>query len=242
MSNLNLLLLLMMTLVIASCSPTYYIPNPQNVPLISQQGESSFTLALATRQINLQGGYGISKKFAVKANGYLTTEKSSNTNIVESSKLIEIGAGYFKALPNKFVFEAYGIAGIGSIKNQYNYPSEQAPNYSNGIGQLTANTFRFGIEPTIGYKSKNFSAAFSTRFVNLKFSDIKGDLIYKSENQINYLKANASNSLFEPVLTLRAGAEYVKLQLQHGYSFNLSNRDFRQNSGFFSIGINVNLK
>ncbi len=177
-----------MSVGISACSPTYYIPNPQNVPLISQQGESSFTLALATRQINLQGGYGIAKKFAIKANGYLTTEKSSNTDIVESSELIEIGAGYFKALPHKFVFETYGIVGMGSIKNQYNDPSEEAPNYSHGVGQLTANTFRFGIEPTVGYKSKNFSAALSTRFVNLKFSNIEGDLIYTSKNKLITLR------------------------------------------------------
>ncbi len=242
MRNLNLPLLLIMALVVASCSPTYYIPHPQNVPLISQKGESSFTLALVASQINLQGGYGISEKIAIKANGYLTTQKASGNYIANSSKLIEIGGGYFKALPHNFVFETYGIVGIGSVKNEYNNTSGEVPNYSRGTGRLTANTFRFGIEPNVGYKSKNFSAALSTRFVNLKFSNIKGDLIYTSKNQIDYLKANASNSLFEPVLTVRAGAENVKFQLQHGYSFNLSNNEFQQDTGFFSIGINVILK
>ena len=242
MRNLNLLLRLIMTLGITACSPKYYTPNTQNIPLITHKGERDFSLSFDANQFNLQGAYGIAENFAVKVNGFIARENSASRDVGGSAKFIEIGGGYFKPLSDNFVFEAYGITGVGSVENHFNYISRTLPSNPSTIGQLTAKTFRIGIQPNFGYKSKYFSAAFSGRFVNLRFSNIKGDLIYENEKQVDYLKANASNFLIEPAFTIRGGFEHAKLQVQYGHSFNLSNHNFKQEDTFLTIGINVNLK
>lgn len=80
----------------------------------------------------------------------------------------------------------------------------------------------------------------SSRIVNLTYSNIKGDLIFENENQPNYLENNSSNFLIEPAITLRGGFEKLKLQLQYGYSVNLSNSNFRQDNSFLTLGLNFN--
>jgi hypothetical protein len=55
------------------------------------------------------------------------------------------------------------------------------------------------------------------------------------------LNANSSSWLAEPALTLQAGFENVKLQLQFQYSYNLTNPDFIQDYNLVSIGLKVNL-
>jgi hypothetical protein len=47
--------------------------------------------------------------------------------------------------------------------------------------------------------------------------------------------------LAEPALTLQAGFEDVKLQLQFQYSYNLTNPDFVQDYSLVSLGLKVNL-
>jgi hypothetical protein len=109
-------------------------------------------------------------------------------------------------------------------------------------GDISATILRVGIQPNFGYKTKYFSAAVSSRIVNLSYSNIEGDLIFEGANQPNYLKDNSSNFLIEPALTIRGGFEQLKLQLQYGYSANLSNSNFRQDSSFLTVGLNYNFK
>ena len=71
---------------------------------------------------------------------------------------------------------------------------------------------------------------------------LEGDLIFDEVNQVKYLEDNKSNLLIEPALTIRGGLEKVKLQLQYGYSLNLSNSDFTQDKGYLTLGLNFNLK
>lgn len=71
---------------------------------------------------------------------------------------------------------------------------------------------------------------------------MEGDLIFDGVNQVNYLKENNSNFIIEPALTIRGGLEKIKLQLQYGYSMNLSNSTFTQDKGYLTIGLNFNLK
>ena len=74
------------------------------------------------------------------------------------------------------------------------------------------------------------------------YSKVAGNLIYDGQSQLVYLKDNSSNFLVEPALTLRGGFDKVKLQLQYGYSLNLSKSDFRQDRTFLTIGLNFTFK
>lgn len=227
------------TTLFTSCSPKFYTPNTQNVPLISEKGETNLTLSGNGNQVEFQGAYGVTTNIAIKTNGGLFIPSDLDNGNGGSGKFIEFGGGYFKPINENFVFETYGIMGFGSFENHL--PST-TNDYPQTKGDISANIFRIGIQPNFGYKSKYVSAAVSSRFVNLSYSKITGDLIFEDVNQPDYLNGNSSNFLIEPALTIKGGLEKVKLQFQYGYSFNLSNSDFRQDNSFLTISLNFNFK
>ena len=216
-----------------SCSPLFYSPNTQNVPLISQKGDNTLNVSGNGNQVELQGAYGITESIAIQANGGLYIPRNEDNGNGGSGKFLEIGAGYFTPIADNFVFETYGIIGVGSMENHF--PTTQGDTGSKG--DISANVMRIGIQPNFGYKSKHFEAALSSRIVNLTYNNIKGDLNFNGENQIIFLNDNKSNFLIEPAITLRAGLERVKLQVQYGYSYNLSNSDFKQDNSFLTLGL-----
>ena len=233
MKNFCKLFLYAAAIAFASCSPKYYTPNTQNVPLISEKGETNLTLSGNGNQVEFQGAYGITENIAIQANGGLFIPADLDNGNGGSGKFIEVGAGYFKPLTENLIFETYGLLGLGNFENHI----------SDGAGgDISANILRFGVQPSLGYKSKYFSAALSSRFVNLMYSTVAGNLIYDGQSQLVYLKDNSSNFLVEPALTLRGGFDKVKLQLQYGYSLNLSKSDFRQDRTFLTIGLNFTFK
>lgn len=222
-----------------ACSPKYYVPDTQNVPLISEKGETNLNLSGNGNQYEFQGAYGITEGLAVKANGSLFAPSDEDNGDGGSGKYFEGGIGFFKPIQEHWVFETYGIFGIGSMENHF--PSSK-DNYPLTTGDISADVMRYGIQPNFGFESKYFSAAVSARFVNLTYNNIKGNLIFENEQQVDYLKDNSSNFLIEPAFTIRFGLENVKLQLQYGYSINTTNDNFRQDESTLSIGLNVNLK
>lgn len=239
MKSIKLLTFASIALGLASCSPKYYSPNTQNVPLITEQGETNLTLAAGGNQVEFQGAYGIGKNIAIKTNAGLFIPKNLDNGNGGSGNFLELGFGYFKPIEKNWVFETYGLCGFGNMENHL--PSTKA-DFPNTKGDISANVIRFGIQPNFGYKSKNFSAAFSSRFVNLMYSNIKGDLMFENMSQVDYLKNNSSNFLIEPAFTIRAGFDQFKLQAQVGYSLNLSNSNFRQDQMFVTVGINFNFR
>lgn len=228
---------LALVILMAGCNPKFYSPNTQNVPLISEKGETNLTLSGNPNQVEFQGAYGVTDAFAIQVNGGLFIPSDLDNGDGGSGNFFEVGGGYYRPVADNFVFETYGLIGFGSVENHF--PSTSAAN-SGLKGDVSANILRFGIQPNFGYKSKYFSAAVSTRLVNLMYNSIDGDLIFDGENQMDYLKSNKSNFLFEPALTLRGGFEKLKLQVQYGFSLNLSNTDFRQDKSTLTVGLNFN--
>lgn len=238
MKNTHIIIGFLLLILITGCNPKFYSPNTQNVPLISEKGETNLTLSGNGNQIEFQGAHGITNSIAIQANGGLFIPSDLDNGSGGSGKFFEVGAGYYTPVADGFVFETYGLIGFGNMENHF--PSSD--NAATLKGDISANIVRFGIQPNFGYKSKYFSAAVSSRFVNLMYTGIDGDLIFDGDNQINYLEANKSNFLIEPALTLRGGLERLKLQLQIGYSLNLSNSDFKQDKTSMTLGLNFNFK
>ena len=229
--------LVLMLAIMASCSPKYYTTNTQNVPLISEKGETNLTLAGNGNQVEFQGAYGVGSNIAIQANAGLFIPPDLDNGDGGSGNFFEAGLGYFKPMENHFVFELYGLAGAGSVENHLPSTANINPGTK---GDLSANIFRFGLQPNFGFKSKYFSAAVSSRFINLRYSNIDDDLIYNNQDAADYLRENNSLFLIEPALTIRGGLDKIKLQLQVGYSWNVTNENFRQDKEFLTIGLNFN--
>lgn len=221
------------------CNPKYYSPNTQNVPLISEKGETNLTLSGSGNQAEFQVAYGLSGNFAFQANGGLFLPPDLDNGNGGSGNFFELGGGYFKPVGEKFVFETYGIVGFGSMENHLPSTVTASPQTK---GDISAKILRFGIQPNFGYKSKSFSAAISSRIVSLNYNSVEGDLIFDGVNQINYLEENKSNFLIEPALTIKFGLEKVKLQFQYGLSMNVSKSNFTQDKTYATLGLNFNFR
>ncbi len=232
-------MLLLSAILLTACNPKYYTPNTHNVPLLTEKGESNLTICGSANQVEFQGAYGVSDQIAILANGGLFIPKDLENGDGGSGKFLELGSGYFKELSHNFVFETYFLLGMGSLENHL--PSTTTANPLTK-GKIEANLFRLGLQPNLGYKTKYFSMALSSRLVHISYYKINGDLIYEQVNQSDYLNKHASNFLIEPALTIRGGVEKVKLQIQIGYSFNVSNPDFRQDKSFATVGLNFNFR
>lgn len=239
MKNFNRLIFLLVGLALVSCNPKYYTPNTQNVPLISAKGETNLSLSGNANQVEFQGAYGVTENIAIKVNGGLFIPADLDNGNGGAGKFVEVGGGYFKPIAENWVFESYAILGFGTFENHLPSTKNDHPQTS---GDISANILRVGVQPNFGYKSKYFSAAVSSRIVNLSYSKIEGDLMFEGQNQIDYLNNNSSHFLIEPALTVRGGLEKIKLQLQVGYSLNLSDSDFRQDNSFLTLGLNFNFE
>ncbi len=232
--NLNLLVMkniitLLICVAFAGCGPVYYVPNTQNVPVMKEKGQTNISIGLNTSEstdgFELQGAYGLTDKMALQLNtDWVSSSDESSTG---SGHLIELGAGYYKNLSNHFVFETYGLVGFGSLKYEDTYVSPE---------KISAKFIRLGVQPSISFTSKYFIASLSGRVANLNYNAVSGNYI-----DVDYLKANNSHWLIEPALTLQAGSENIKLQLQFQLSENLTDPYFPQDYSLLSLGLKVNL-
>lgn len=226
----------MAAFLLTACSPKYYVPNTQNVPLLSEKGEVNLTAVGNANQVELQGAYAIGSHVGIMGNvGFYIPKDDGNGN-GGSGRLGEIGLGYFQPITENLVFETYGLVGLGSFENHF--PTANAGN----AGKISGNLTRFGIQPSIGYKTTGFSIALSSRLSSLHYGEPEGNLIFDNIDQVVYLKENDSFVLLEPALTIRAGLQRLKLQLQLTRGFNLTDSEFRQDESLLSIGLNFNLR
>jgi len=230
----SLFIALVLVILASSCNPKFYSPNSHNVPLISDRGEIQVTAAGNTDQLEVQGAFGVTEGFSIIVNGGLFIPSDEENGNGGSGKFIEAGPGFFMPVSSDFVFETYGLFGIGSFENHM----PGSVNETDTKGDISANLTRIGLQPNFGYKSEYFSIGVSSRFVHVGYNHIKGDLIFDETDQIQYLRDHNSNFMIEPALTLRAGIEKAKLQFQIGKSFNVTNKDFRQDDLLLTIGLN----
>ncbi len=218
-----------------SCNPTFYVPNTQNVPMIGEKGQVNLSLAGNANQVEIQGAYGLSSKFALQANTAFYIPRDLDNGNGGGGKLFELGLGYYRPIRERIIFETYALFGIGGMENHF--PTTLAAN-PNTTGKISALLNRYTIQPILGFNEKYYSVIFSSRFSSLNYGNYKGSLVFDNADQTEYLKANRINFLIEPALTVRVGSEKIKFQLQVMHSFNLSNDLFKQEDDLISMGLN----
>lgn len=237
MKTIKLIFLLVPVALFFSCSPTYYIPNTHNSPMLSEKGEFVANIAGAEGRGEAQVAYAVSDNVGVMANTAFFFPKEDENGNGGKGRLFEGGVGYFTPVSAEgFLFETYALAGVGSVENHF-ATTDNLENH----GSIKASLFRAAVQPAFGYKSKYFSASVSGRVAYLNYTSVNGDLVFKNEDQVAYLTDNNSHVLFEPALTLRGGIENVKVQAQIGTSMNLTDNDFRQGKDFITLGLHFAL-
>lgn len=235
----QILPLSLVAVIMGACSPLYYSPNTQNVPMLKEKGEVAVNVTGNTTRFELQGAYAVSDNQAAMFNLGVFPRKGSTTANGGSGNFIEGGYGYYKPLSNDWRFETFGLLGFGSLENHF--PST-VTSHPNTDGKITANLFKIGIQPAIGYNHKNFNFIISTRLSSLNYSNIQGNLFYNGMNQQSFLESAKSNLLFEPAITLRAGGENIKFQAQYIWSYNMTRGDLNMNKNVLTLGFAMKFK
>jgi hypothetical protein len=86
-------------------------------------------------------------------------------------------------------------------------------------------------------------AAFALRINGIRYNDIQYTEILgiDEQDQIQYINRNPFSILIEPGVILRVGDEFLKFQVEAGYSGNISNTDLLQEDFYFSFGFRVSI-
>ncbi len=218
---------------IISCTPTYYTPNGNNVPLLTEKEEFRFSASYDSRDFTrggeFQAALAVSDHVGIMLNGMLARSEFESTFGEDDQEyycnggFIEAGAGYFTVLQSyqqsSLVFESYGGIGTGRFRNNFD-PEEWASE---------ARYQRVFVQPSLGFKIKYFEIALSAKLAGLNYSRYISDVIDPSLEKFTFL--------IEPALVLRAGTQNVKIHLQYLTSFNINNQDLMQDFKCISIGL-----
>jgi hypothetical protein len=221
--------------LLSGCA-TYYEPNAHNIPLFQEKGEVRVAAGINEGSAGLghtdgkdfQGAYAVTDHVGVMVNMFFTGNTDDLSGDTGKGRLVECGAGYYSPVTDHFVFETYGGAGLGRLTR------------SGTLGQTSVSARRVFLQPSLGYASRGFDAALSLRVCGLTYYGIPEHSVDDNGRYMaQELKAAGSSLLAEPALTLRAGWEPIKLQLQAGLSRNLTHPDFAQGDSYMSLGVYV---
>lgn len=225
---------ILVAFTVCSCTPTFYIPNTQNVPLLSAKSQTNIVASLGNEMFDLNLAHAAGENFGVMLNTTLAPNRIDENGNGGKGAFVELGGGYFKPISDNFLFEVYGLAGFGALKNVNRSSISGNPGTS---GVFESNIARLGVQPAIAFTSKYFTAAVSGRLASLNYMNPKGSLVHNGVEQVKHISDKSSYMIFEPALTLRAGLHKVKVQLQVQGSFNLTDKDFPQENSMSSLGL-----
>ena len=232
----NLTLCVLFIFLMESCSPCFYTPNAQNVPMLRGKKEgvvnASLQGGLYSRGLNIQTAFSVHDHIGLMMNyqHYGAQYSGSFISLGGPSEdghfwgnFGEVALGYFLTFYNKWLFEVYGGGGVGRVVNVQtgNYYYYNLPYYRADVGYN-----RYFIQPAIGWTAnEHFEIAFSYRFGLLHYNDVS----IRSGDGLNIFDVTGiSNNplvLLEPAFTLRAGGKNVKFQYQATYSANFGDHN-----------------
>ena len=217
MNKLFTLIRLACILALCQSCRTVYTPNALNVPLLQEQGEIKLMLS----PTNYQAAYAVTDKIGIMANGRVATTANSSTingatdSFDSRNSVFEAGIGYYGRTGRNLTYELYGGGGISQVGFK---------GTGSSVGRdYDVSGLKFFLQPNIGFTSRGFDIALSTRLSGLQFGAATSNYsaIKLKENELSDL-AKSTHLFLEPAITLRGGYKYVKLQVQVGASFKLS--------------------
>lgn len=234
MKNSHLIYFIGLFILLSGCNPVYYVPNTHNVPLLDGEKDGVLAIHTADHQGEFQAAFALSSNVAIMANGALIKPNNDDKGDGGKGNFLEGGVGYYKKISDFFVFENYALLGFANVENHFPSTLVEHPESS---GKIKTHFLKYGLQPSVGFKSKFLEAALSLRLSGLQYYGTSGGLIFENENQTTYIHKNRQMFLAEPALTVRAGYDFLKLQVQWGLSHNFTNPDFRQEKGYVTFGL-----
>lgn len=224
--------LLFIAIAFQSCSPSFYMPNSQNVPAFTKPNTTKASVALSPLGYDAYVAHSPMNHFGMLANitSYKTAacEGELYSNGAECGQLYEIGLGYYHPI-SRFSLECYGLLAYG----KYNYSSTDILKFNAGISRIS-------IQPSVSYILKNLELSMSARFSSLHFSNYKATRNIEIGSDLGYIIDYPTHFLIEPAFTVKLGLKNVKLFAQFIYSHNATHSGSPFFNGNEQIGLSVN--
>jgi hypothetical protein len=232
----SILVTIVFAIFCTSCSQVLYVPNTQNVPMLTKAKQTKVVATggtfISDAFNNSQGfsgevqiAHAIKENVGIMANlGTVSIQNSSSTS--GRGNMLELGLGVSKPIGKDFRFETYGVLSGQHISNSYESIGFllESRNY-----KVKVNSLRIGVQPAIGYTGKYVECILSNRISNIIFTNIR---VGSNDNV-----SSPINLLFEPALTFRAGSDPVKVQFQIQRSRILVGGVGSQGMSVASIGV-----
>jgi hypothetical protein len=235
---------LFLSLILTGCTHYYYVPSVQNVPLLKEKKEFrasvSYSIGEESRCAEIQSAYAVTDKIGIMAD-FMTARGGEDAPDRDWGKGIYLdgAAGYFKPVKEYGVFEIYG--GMGWSRQDHNYMNYTHSTSANVYAGTSSLVFtKFFIQPSYGFTFKPFDIAVSSRINLLYFNTVENNILSEVDSweyeQLNGVD-DKTHLFFEPAITLRAGWEVIKIQLQAATASYLNNSEHQFEEYHFSIGL-----
>lgn len=215
-------LLLFMLCMVTSCKVAY-VPNTVNVPLFDDSGQLRLS---GDTKGNFQFATSLDRHVGVMVNALLRQDGKDSDPVNGKGNFFEAGVGAFSGGDRWVTWETYVGAGIGKTKFVDNGKS------------FDTRGARFFFQPSIGIHHSIFEIAATGRLVGGRYSGY--NTTYTTQELINNNLADIDKHTWlfaEPALTARVGYRWVKLQLQVGKAFKLTDKPLAFEENFSSIGL-----
>ena len=237
---MNKVILFAIIISFTSCTHKYFYPLTPNIPMHSTAGEVTLSgnYSFNDRIDGVEGQVAYSATDHIGFIGNFIYAKGVEDKVTDygQGKMGEAGIGYFTN-KGKLHLAIYAGGGLGDQYHRYRSDSV-------GYYEADMNYNRLFIQPSIGYKSRIFETAFTTRVSRLDYNKINSDidplLDPYNYDLVNLLNSDRPYYLFEPALTIRIGSERIKFQGNLGMLYELRDKGTFVRSAL-SAGIHVRL-
>lgn len=240
--TLALFHLSLLVCLLSSCTHYYYLPASHNIPLLSEKDQFKAMLSIGggddINATELKTAYAVTDNIGVMLNGVLGYggENKIAYQNYGRGKGIEVGAGYFKPLPNKLLFEVYG--GLGLSDQFHNYGDGENFKYT-----VDVRSAKYFIQPALGYVTPYFDIAISSKFSAFVNNDIsvEGQPTQYDIDELMKLQTK-TNYFLEPSITIRGGYKFIKFQTQYILCTALNSHPIPYETTYFNIGLSADLR
>lgn len=182
----TLLTFALLLLVLSGCQ-TMYVPNPVNIPLMSEGGETQLGLQVASNGYNGQLAFSPTNFLGFVGSGNIfSLRRGINLDTLYKNQYGELGIGGYGRLNRNWRIEGYVGYGGGS----------EGEDFDKAIYR------KIFIQPNIGFSGRIVDAGFSPRF----------SFVHHIRNDVNRVRTDVDRrgAFFEPQFMIRAGYEQFK--------------------------------
>jgi hypothetical protein len=241
--------MLLVGLMISSCTGYQHVSSPVYVPLSSKKGDLTTNISPS----NLQVGYSFSDRLNVFATGFyrkqrtfefiIGKENSLDTLYSDFTREITVGGGYL-LYKGTFTYTLLAGAGVGSVR--YERKIDHYDGYKFNLDAYKASLF---VQPNVGLNlNDRFVFNFFTRlgmyhYYQVNYSIYLGELRTQIDPLDTYfVNRSTYNVLFvDPGLSVQIGSEKFKFQTTLFPSFKLNSSEIRYNKFNVHLGMSINL-